>query len=244
MRLLFLIFKASLYVSGELFFLLVITDVYGGGAVQSCAGFTNLASGLVLGSNFVKKSLNINLAIILIVTQFVIASVRILLRRILLIVLGLLELAVPGAFNFVDLVTAEIDPLLSLSVLLALLSSHVVILRIHVTGFIVDGILSQVAQFKGNLDNLAHVCGGGGVSRFKLELFVLVHHLLHKVLHDLNVFLVEGLFDGVQRDDSLLVGNRAERIQAEHVQHRVDHLLAEEARQDFVVFQVRNFAQN
>lgn len=112
--------------------------------------------------DLVQKLLDVDLAVVVIVTVvfFFVVGAAVL----LIVVVRLLKLAVPGLLNLVDLLLAEGHPLLGKGVLSELLLSHVAFLGVHITVLIIHGTLSQMAQFKGNLDNLTHVCGGGGVS--------------------------------------------------------------------------------
>ena len=59
-----------------------------------------------------------------------------------------------------------------------------------------------------------------------MEIGISLKLLTHKVLHRLQVFLVEGLPHQVQHNEALLVRDRAELVRAHHVEHRLDDLLA------------------
>ena len=89
-----------------------------------------------------------------------------------------------------------------------------------------------MAQFDGDLDNLAKVRARGRLARWIVEVSIALELLLHETLHSLQVILVEGLAKQVQHQKSLLVGYRAELEGSHHVKHRFDNPLAHDGAQD------------
>ena len=114
-----------------------------------------------------------------------------------------LEFAIPGLLNHRDLVLTELEPALKLASLFETLSSVCIFLffAIH----IIKSFLSEVFEFEGDLDNLAEIHAGGRLARRVVELIVCLKLILDKVLHRVEIFLVEGLPDEVQDKNALLV---------------------------------------
>ena len=154
---------------------------------------------------------------------------------------ALLKLAVPDLLDLVNLLFAELDPATCFGVLQTGLLVHAFFLL--VAALVVDRALSEVAEFKGDLDDLAHVHARGLESRGELEVRLGIQLNLHESFEGVDVLLIECFLQRVEDHDGLLMGDRAEGELLDHVQHSVNDALLQQKAQYFVVFDVEAFAQ-
>mmetsp|Transcript_9815 Transcript_9815/g.12151 ORF Transcript_9815/g.12151 Transcript_9815/m.12151 type:complete len:476 (+) Transcript_9815:387-1814(+) len=139
--------------------------------------------------------------------------------------IGLVELLVPDLLDGGDVVVAEVEPALHSGALLDALLGHVLVI---VAVEVVESLLRDVAQLEGDLDDLADVGARADTSGAEMEVGVALELLTDEILHRLEVLLVEGLTHGVENENSLLVGDRAEGKSARHEEHRLDDFLAQD----------------
>jgi len=103
-------------------------------------------------------------------------------------VVAVLQLAVPQALNFIDLLAAEFFPLLDFELALDI---HVLV------GLFVLSLLSQVSQLERDLGNLAHVHALRGVARWECESRSAFELHFDETDQQVDVLLVEAALERV-----------------------------------------------
>ena len=110
--------------------------------------------------------------------------------------LRLVQLLVPNLLDCCNLVVAEMEPALHLAAFFNafLRGSVFIIVAVHV----VEGLLRNVAQFEGDLDDLANVGARTPTARLEMEVLIVFKLCTHERLHRLQICLIESLTHQIQ----------------------------------------------
>jgi len=88
--------------------------------------------------------------------------------------------------------------------------------------------LGDVTKLKGDLGDLTHVEASSLEARWEAEAIVAAQLNLDEVLEGHDVVLIEGLLEGVEDHNGLLMSKAAEGVGADHVEHGLDDLAAQD----------------
>jgi len=148
-----------------------------------------------------------------------------------LLLVGVFEAFVPDSIERLDLLFAELHPLVELSTTGGLghahsrVSSSLLIRAFFLRRLFINLSLSNVTDTLSDLDNLSHVHTGSpvlGVGEVELGLAFKLD--LHEALKGSEILLIVALTEASHNNDDLLVGDRTEGVSLKHVEHSVRHM--------------------
>ena len=147
-------------------------------------------------------------------------------------VVRLLEFAVPKCLDLVNLTFAEIKPLLLAGLLLtavevfnviAILNFKVCSVRVSVIHLLLD----DVAKLKSDLSDLTHVGARALAARGELKTRLSIKLDKNEFFKLVEVGLLEVVLHRLKDLNALRVGQRAEGVGLDHVQHSVNNFAAQ-----------------
>ena len=190
----------------------------------SCEGLAQwLAGAACLLAKVLEKVIHLSLSVSIWIDVFLTITVLVTISVGGLLVLS--QLGLPDLVDLLNLVLAEAEPARDLSSLLGHLLGH--LLLIIVTVHVVQLLLCEVLQFKGDLSDLSHGHARRDLSRWEVELGITLKGGPDKLLQGHQVSLIKQLLQVVENDEALLVRDGAELIVLDQVDVGLNDLASE-----------------